>query len=60
MGTEFNELFDAWAYTYDAFVASEDEQYKEAFMNYDEIFKKNGCQKKQSVLYWNLGWERVI
>lgn len=55
MGTEFNELFDAWAYTYDAFVAGEDEQYKEAFMNYDEILKTVARKAIGTVLEFGVG-----
>ncbi|MFX3624498.1 MAG: class I SAM-dependent methyltransferase [Ectobacillus sp.] len=39
MGTEFNELFDEWAHTYDSFVAGEDDEYKEVFANYEAILE---------------------
>lgn len=55
MGTEFNKLFDEWAYTYDASVAGEDEQYKEAFTNYDEILKAVAKKAVGTVLEFGVG-----
>lgn len=55
MGTEFNELFDKWAHTYDAFVSGEDEQYKAAFVNYDTILKDVARKAVGAVLEFGVG-----
>lgn len=37
MGIEFNQLFDEWAQTYDTFIAGENDEYRDVFLNYDAI-----------------------
>ncbi|ENQ3077862.1 class I SAM-dependent DNA methyltransferase [Bacillus sp. WLY-B-L8] len=55
MGTEFNELFDQWAHTYDSFVQGEDIQYKEVFARYEEILEDVVNKSFGNVLEFGVG-----
>ncbi|CAM4137912.1 SAM-dependent methyltransferase [Bacillus manliponensis] len=55
MGTEFNELFDEWAHTYDSFVQGEDVQYKEVFAHYEEILENVVTKSFGHVLEFGVG-----
>ncbi|SFD10018.1 putative AdoMet-dependent methyltransferase [Bacillus sp. 491mf] len=55
MGTEFNELFDQWAHTYDSFVQGEDIQYKEVFAHYEEILEDVVNKSFGNVLEFGVG-----
>jgi putative AdoMet-dependent methyltransferase len=55
MGTEFNQLFDEWAHTYDSFVAGEDDEYREVFANYDAILDGVVARAIGTVLEFGVG-----
>ncbi|UOY94099.1 class I SAM-dependent methyltransferase [Ectobacillus sp. JY-23] len=55
MGTEFNQLFDEWAHTYDSFVAGEDDEYKEVFSNYEAILNDVVAKSTGTVLEFGVG-----
>ncbi|PHA00879.1 SAM-dependent methyltransferase [Bacillus pseudomycoides] len=55
MGTEFNELFDEWAHTYDSFVQGEDVQYKEVFAHYEEILEDVVNKSFGNILEFGVG-----
>ncbi|WP_440602542.1 class I SAM-dependent DNA methyltransferase [Bacillus sp. GB_SG_008] len=55
MGTEFNELFDEWAHTYDSFVQGEDVQYKEVFAHYEEILEDVVKKSFGNILEFGVG-----
>lgn len=55
MGTEFNQLFDEWAHTYDSFVAGKDDQYKEVFAHYDTILDDVVTKSSGIVLEFGVG-----
>lgn len=55
MGTEFNELFDEWAHTYDSFVRGEDIQYKDVFAHYEEILESVVNKSFGHVLEFGIG-----
>ncbi|MBO9130441.1 class I SAM-dependent methyltransferase [Bacillus sp. 165] len=55
MGTEFNELFDEWAHTYDSFVSGENIEYKEAFANYEDILNSVVAKSFGTVLEFGIG-----
>lgn len=39
MGREFVEIFDEWVHTYDESVSGKDEEYKDVFVQYNEILQ---------------------
>ncbi len=55
MGTEFNQLFDEWAHTYDSFVSGEDAEYKEVFANYEAILNSVVEKSFGTVLEFGVG-----
>lgn len=55
MGTEFNHLFDEWAQTYDTFIAGENDEYRDVFLNYDHILQCVVEKSFGSILEFGVG-----
>ncbi|WP_018663816.1 class I SAM-dependent methyltransferase [Heyndrickxia acidiproducens] len=55
MGTEFNELFDEWSYSYDETVSGHDAEYEEVFFQYDKILKTVAAHARGTVVEFGVG-----
>mgnify|MGYP001215873106 CR=1 FL=1 len=55
MGREFDQLFDQWAPTYDHTVSGHDEEYRDVFLNYDEILTNVANKAKGTVIEFGVG-----
>lgn len=55
MGEQFNELFDAWAASYDNTVQGEDLEYREVFKNYETILQEISDRAHGFVLEFGVG-----
>ncbi|UCZ51906.1 class I SAM-dependent methyltransferase [Bacillus shivajii] len=55
MGTEFVELFDRWAESYDQTVAGIDEEYKEVFVGYGKILQEVANRSSGHIIEFGVG-----
>jgi putative AdoMet-dependent methyltransferase len=56
MGREFDNLFDKWSETYDSVVLeSNDEEYKDVFINYNEILDTVASNVSGTILEFGIG-----
>ena len=55
MGTEFNDLFEKWADSYDSTVEGYDVEYKEVFRNYEDILEEVANKASGTVLEFGVG-----
>ncbi|PYZ92766.1 SAM-dependent methyltransferase [Salipaludibacillus keqinensis] len=55
MGTEFIDLFDQWADSYDATVEGQNDEYREVFRNYSDILKSVADKVSGKVIEFGSG-----
>ncbi|WP_102027434.1 class I SAM-dependent DNA methyltransferase [Salirhabdus sp. Marseille-P4669] len=55
MGREFIDLFDEWSDTYDQTVVGHDEEYKEVFLNYENILQEVCNRVSGNILEFGVG-----
>ncbi|WP_313893052.1 class I SAM-dependent methyltransferase [Psychrobacillus sp.] len=55
MGREFVDIFDEWAYSYDASVAGEDPEYRDVFEGYETILKEVASRAFGTVIEFGTG-----
>ncbi|WP_391117074.1 class I SAM-dependent DNA methyltransferase [Psychrobacillus sp. L3] len=55
MGREFVEIFDEWAYSYDASVSGEDPEYRDVFEGYETILSEVAKRVSGTVIEFGTG-----